>query len=133
MSNAFKYRISTFLIAGVWLVNGLFCKVLQLEPRHEQIVKVILNIDDKTATKLTILIGVLEVIMFVWILSRFETKINALVQIVIVATMNILEFVIVPDLLLWGKLNAVFAVLFIVLVYFNEFIWHQKLLLNRKK
>ncbi len=130
MSNAFKYRISTLLIAAVWLVNGLFCKTLQLVPRHKQIVQEILNIDAKTATILTIVIGILEVLMFIWILSRFATKINALVQIVIVATMNILEFVFVPDLLLWGKFNAVFALLFAALVYFNEFVWHKKLLLN---
>ena len=36
--------------------------------------------------------------------------------------MNIWEFIIAPDLLLWGKLNSVFALLFIALIYFNEFI-----------
>ena len=32
------YTIVTYLIAAVWLVNGLFCKVLHLTPRHERIV-----------------------------------------------------------------------------------------------
>jgi hypothetical protein len=42
-------------------------------------------------------------------------------QIAIVATMNVIEFFIVPDLLLWGKMNSVFALLFIGLVYYQEF------------
>ena len=41
--------------------------------------------------------------------------------------MNTLEFVLVPDLLLWGKLNAVFAVCFILVVFFNEFVLHKNL------
>ncbi|EMS33047.1 hypothetical protein C943_00324 [Mariniradius saccharolyticus AK6] len=40
----------------------------------------------------------------------------------LVAIMNILEFVLVPDLLLWGRYNALFALLFIGLVYYNEFV-----------
>jgi len=37
------YTIVTYLIAAVWLVNGLFCKVLHLTPRHERIVARILG------------------------------------------------------------------------------------------
>ena len=33
----------TFLIAGVWLVFGLYCKVLNQVPRHEEIVAQILG------------------------------------------------------------------------------------------
>ena len=64
--------------------------------------------------------------MALWILSKIKTRINAIVQILIVATMNTLEFVLVPELLLWGKLNAIFAFVFIIVVYFNEFYLHKK-------
>ena len=64
--------------------------------------------------------------MAVWILSAYKTKLNAIVQIAIVATMNILEFMLVPDLLLWGKLNSLFAFIFILVVYFNEFYFNNK-------
>lgn len=38
-----------------------------------------------------------------------------------IGTMNILEFLFVPQLLLWGRYNSVFAVMFIALIYYNEF------------
>ena len=60
--------------------------------------------------------------MAVWVLSKFKSKLNAFAQILIVAVMNILEFILAPDLLLWGKLNLVFALLFIAIVYYNEFV-----------
>ncbi|MBK8670830.1 MAG: DoxX-like family protein [Saprospiraceae bacterium] len=98
------YKILTYCIATVWIANGLFCKVLNLGPRHEQIVTKILG--DDHSRLMTILIGLSETFMAVWILSGYKTKLNAIAQIVVVATMNILEFILVPDLLLWGKLNS---------------------------
>ncbi|MDX1959824.1 MAG: DoxX-like family protein [Leptospiraceae bacterium] len=112
-------KIINYLIALVWIGNGLFCKVLNLVPRHEQIVARILG--NEYSRTLTILIGISEVIMAIWVLSRFQPKLNAVSQIIIVATMNILEFILVSDLLLWGKMNSFFAFLFILLVYINEF------------
>ena len=115
----------TVLIASVWLANGLFCKVLNLVPRHEQIVARILG--DDYSRSLTILIGLSEIVVAIWVLTRFKTKFNAIAQIAVVATMNILEFILVPDLLLWGRLNLVFALLFIGLVYYNEFVLNKNL------
>ena len=114
----------TYCIATVWIANGLFCKVLNLTPRHEQIVAGILG--DDHSRLLTILIGLSEIIMAVWILSGYKTKLNAIAQITIVATMNTLEFILVPDLLLLGKLNSLFAFIFILVVYFNEFYLNKK-------
>ena len=65
--------------------------------------------------------------MVFWILSKIKTRLNAIAQITIDATMNTLEFILVPDLLLWGRLNALFALLFIVIAYFNEFYLNKKL------
>jgi hypothetical protein len=101
-------------------VNGLICKVFGLVPRHEKIVAVILN--DEHSRLLTVLIGLAEVVMAVWILTRYRPKLNAIMQIGVVAAMNILEFVFVPDLLLFGRVNAVFALLFIGVIYYNEFV-----------
>ena len=119
------HRILTFSIAAVWLVNGLFCKVLNLVERHEQIVAQILG--SEFSRPLTLLIGLSEIGMAVWVLSGFKSRLNALAQIAIVATMNVLEFVLVPDLLLWGRMNAAFALLFILVVYYNEFGLNRKL------
>lgn len=119
------YKILTFCIATVWIVNGLFCKVLNLFPRHEQIVARILG--DNYSRVLIVLIGLSEIVMAIWVLSKFKSRLNAIVQIVIVGIMNTLEFILVPDLLLWGKLNSLFAFIFILVVYFNEFYLNKKI------
>lgn len=119
-----KYSLINLFIAAVWLANGLLCKVLNLVPRHQEIVKEILSTE--YAGLLTILIGIAEVVMTVWILSNYKPKWNAVIQIVIIAVMNIIEFTMVPHLLLWGRLNIVFAAMFIALIYFNEFHLNKK-------
>ena len=117
------HKILTILIAAVWLVNGLVCKVLDIVPRHRQIVAEILG--EEYSGLLTILIGISEIFMAIWVLSRFRSKINAVVQMIVVATMNVLEFLLVPELLLWGKLNFVFAMLFIGIIWYNEFVLNK--------
>ena len=124
MTNRNIYKILTFCIATVWIVNGLFCKVLNLVPRHEQIVSRILG--DDSSRVLTILIGLMEIAIAIWILSKFKSRLNAIAQIAIVGIMNTLELIFVPDLLLWGKLNSLFAFVFILVVYFNEFYLNKK-------
>lgn len=118
------HKIITYFIAAVWIANGLFCKVLNLVPRHEEIVAKILQ--TYYSRQLVVIIGLLEIAMAICILSGYKTKINAIVQIVIVATMNTLEYFLAPDLLLWGKLNSFFAFVFIAVVYFNEFYLNNK-------
>ncbi|TBV25377.1 hypothetical protein DMZ43_10530 [Meridianimaribacter sp. CL38] len=113
------YKITNITLAGIWFINGLFCKVLNLVPRHEQIVANILSED--YSRPLIITIGCLEIAMAFWVLSNKYSKFNAVVQIVIIASMNILEFVITPELLLWGKFNALFAFILIIVIYYNQF------------
>lgn len=115
MNHITKVRAIRYFIAAVWFVNGFVCKVLNLVPRHRQIVARILG--DEYAPTFTVLIGLAEVVMAVWIVSGISPRLNAIMQIVVIAAMNILEFILVPDLLLWGRFNAVFAFLFIVLIY----------------
>lgn len=76
---------------------------------------------------LTIAIGFAEILMAIWILSHIKSRLNAMVQILIILTMNIMEFIIVPDLLLWGRANAIFAFILILVIYFNEFHLNKKL------
>lgn len=119
-----QHKLINYCIATVWIANGLFCKVLNLVPRHQEIVARILGNDH--ARLVTVLIGVSEIAMAVWILSGLWTRLNVITQILVIATMNTLEFFLVPDLLLWGKLNAFFAFLFILLIYCNEFLLNKK-------
>jgi hypothetical protein len=117
--NSQIHQILTWLIALVWIINGFICKVLNLVPRHREIVGQIIG--NEHSTTFTLLIGISEMAMAIWILSGKWSKINAISQIVVIAFMNTLEFILVPDLLLWGRFNALFAFLFIILIYYNEF------------
>lgn len=65
--------------------------------------------------------------MSLWILSGIKKRVNAITQIVVIATMNTLEFILVPDLLLWGRFNSLFALLLIIAIYCNEFIIRKKI------
>ena len=125
MTDKAIHKLLTYYIATIWIANGLFCKVLNLVPRHQQIVAKILG--DEHSRLLTIAIGCSEIFMAVWILSNNKSRFNAIAQILIIATMNTLEFFLVPDLLLWGKANAIFAFILILAVYFNEFYLNKKL------
>jgi len=117
--------VLNYLIATVWLVNGLFCKVLDLVPRHQAIIGRILG--DQYASIFTKAIGISEIIMATWILSGIKPRLNVIVQIFVIAIMNTIEFFCVPDLLLWGKLNALFAFIFILIIYYNEFSLDKKI------
>jgi hypothetical protein len=114
----FIYRLFTWLIATVWLMNGLYCKVLDLVPRHRQIVGVILGSQHEKL--FTILIGIGEILVALWILSRIKPRLCAIFQIILIGTMNMIEFILVPDLLLFGRWNLLFAVLFMCFIYLTS-------------
>jgi len=116
-------KILTITIALVWLINGLFCKVLNLVPRHQEIVSRIMG--EEYSKIATIAIGVSEILMFIWILSGIRSRFCAITQIIIVATMNIIEFILVPDLLLFGRINIIFATVLIIAIYINEFVLNK--------
>lgn len=115
----FYHKIVTIIIALIWFINGLICKVLNLVPRHELIVKKILNTE--YSRNFVVVIGISEILMAFWILTGFKRKLNAFIQIIIIAGMNIIEFVFVPELLLWGRFNSLFALLLIAVIVFNEY------------
>lgn len=114
------YRLLTYLITLVWLANGLLCKVLGLVPRHAAIVARILG--PAYAGPLTRLIGLAEIGMAIWMVSGLYRRWCVVAQIILVAVMNTLEAWLAPDLLLWGRANALFASLFIALLYYYEFV-----------
>ena len=118
------HTIVTYFIAAIWFINGFFCKVLNLVPRHKQIVARILG--SRHSFILTKVIGTFEILLSIWVLTGIKIKFRAVVQIIIVAIMNSIEFFLAPDLLLWGKLNSIFAVIFILLIYYNEFILNKE-------
>lgn len=100
--------------AAVWLVNGVWCKLIDGVPRHREIVARILGEDHSLA--LTRMIGAGEVVMALWILSSIRWKWSCAAQITAVLLMNLIEFFVVPDLLLFGRFNSLVALAYVSLV-----------------
>lgn len=113
------HKLITYFAALIWFANGLLCKVLGLVPRHEQIVARILG--SEYANALTKAIGGGEVLLAIWILTGFRSRLCTITQIMLVGVMNVIEAFLAHDLLLFGGLNAVIALAFIGIVSFNEF------------
>jgi len=59
--------------------------------------------------------------MCLWIISGFKQKLSAVLQMLIIAGMNILEYFLAKDLLLWKGWNVLFAFMFIIVIYLNNF------------
>ena len=107
----FGYKV---FFASVWIVNGLFCKILDAVPRHRAIVSRILGPDH--ALEWTRAIGVGEILFALWILSGIRWRASVVAQIVLVGLMNVIEFILAPDLLLFGRFNSLVALSYICLV-----------------
>lgn len=111
--------IFRLIFAAVWLVNGVWCKILDGVPRHREIVARILG--DEHSLLLTRMIGLGEVVMAAWILSGIRWKWSCATQIAAVAAMNIIELIVIPDLLLFGRFNSLVALAYISLVAWTGF------------
>ena len=120
----FKLNAITAFTSFVWFMNGFYCKLLNFVPRHQEIVATLLS--QTYARELTMLIGMGEVVLAIWILSSYKSRLSSIVQILLVAIMNVIEFSLVPEFLLWGHLNIIFAFCFIMLIGYNEFIYKSK-------
>jgi len=118
------YLFINLAIALIWFVNGLFCKVYHLVPRHQQIVSTILH--TSYARELTLLIGYLEIGLAICILTQVKSKYFTILQISLILIMNSLEYILCPELLLWGRFNLFLAVLLCVLIGINEYVLKQK-------
>lgn len=113
-------RTFALIFTLVWLINGLACKVLDLVPRHRAIVGRILG--ETHALALTRAIGLSEIIMAVWIYTQWKWRWTATAQIIVVLTMNVIEFILAPDLLLFGHWNALIALTYTAIVAYAGFV-----------
>ena len=86
------------VVAGVWIASGLVAKVLGLVPRHEAIVAAVLG--PRSAPLATVLIGIAEVGLAIWLLSGVWPRMCAAVQTAAIVAMNALELTYTRHLLL---------------------------------
>lgn len=118
-----KWMILVFLFL-IWFVNGFFFKILNLVPRHAEIVAQILRTDH--AQLFTKIIGIGEILISLWVLSGIRSRLSSWIQIILILTMNILEFILLPEMLLFGKLNLLFAFGLCFLIFWSEYRLHTK-------
>ncbi len=81
--------ILTFSIAAVWIVFGVWFKLLGMVPRHRLIVATIVG--EAAATPVTQLVGLAETALAVWIVAGMYPRLCASLQSVAIAAMNTLE------------------------------------------
>ncbi len=89
-------------------------------PRHQLIVASILG--EKHSGVITTFIGISEIIMAIWILSRWKPVSATTLQVLAVVLMNIIECIAAPALLLFGRMNALLASFFVMFVILNGFL-----------
>lgn len=91
-------QILRLTIGGVWAFHGVYSKILEGIPRHRLIVARVLGPD--VAGPITILIGIGEVLIAIWLVSGKFPRLCALFQTLVLAAMNFLEIRLANDLLL---------------------------------
>ncbi len=89
------------LVASVWLVHGLYNKVLLGSPRHLAIVQSVPGLSGAAGERALVAIGVLEIGIGLWVLSGTFAHACAAVQTVLLLSMNVVELSFARELLLW--------------------------------
>lgn len=89
------------VVAGVWLLHGLYNKLLGGSPRHLAIVQSVPGLQGIIGERVLTAVGVGEVAMALWILSGWRPRLCAATQTAALLSMNVLELRFARDLLLW--------------------------------
>jgi hypothetical protein len=105
-------RIGT---AAAWLTFGLVFKIFGLVPRHRAIVAQVVG--EGAATPVTLLVGVAEVGLWLWILSGVRPRWCAAAQTLAIVTMNLIELRLARELLLAPVPMVLANVVFLSLVW----------------
>ncbi len=75
-------------VAGVWLYEGLWCKLLSGEPRQVQVVEAVPRYGPRTGAVFLKLLGVVEVSLALWALSNIAPLVCAVAQTVLLVALN---------------------------------------------
>ena len=73
-------RVARWLVASIWLVHGLYHKLLGGSPRHLQIVQSTPGLEGATGEHVLAAIGAGEVIIALWVLSGYAPRLCAAAQ-----------------------------------------------------
>jgi uncharacterized membrane protein YphA (DoxX/SURF4 family) len=108
-------RTLRVLVASVWLVHGLYNKLLGGSPRHLAIVQSVPGFAGAAGVRMLTAVGIFEVAIAIWILSGRWARRCAATQTAALLSMNLVELTFAKQLLLWPAgllpLNIVFLTL----------------------
>ena len=76
-------------VAGVWLYQGLWCKILGGLPSQSAIVTAVPRVGPRFGGPVLTLLGVVETVLAIWVLSGRAPGLCALVQTVLLVTLNV--------------------------------------------
>jgi hypothetical protein len=76
-------------VAAVWLYEGLWCKLLRGEPREFEVVRAVPRYGERFGVPFLLALGVVEVALGLWVLTGIEPFLCALVQTVLLVTLNV--------------------------------------------
>jgi DoxX-like family len=76
-------------VAAVWFYEGLWCKLLNGEPRQVRVIEAMPRYGPRIATELLRLLGVFEAAIGVWILTRIAPIACAVAQTALLVTLNV--------------------------------------------
>jgi hypothetical protein len=95
------HGVAVRVVAAVWLLHGLYNKLLGGSARHLAIVQAVPGLGGDTGVRVLIGVGVGEVAIALWVLSGWRPRLCAATQTVALLSMNVLELTFAGDLLLW--------------------------------
>lgn len=102
--------------AGVWIVFGLVFKVLNVVPRHREIVAAVLG--EEASGPVIFFVGAAETLLGMWVLSGIRPRLCAAVQTAAIVTMNAMELTLARHLLLSPLLMVCANVVFLTIVWY---------------
>ena len=94
-------EITVRLVAAVWLIHGLYNKLLGGSARHLAIVQSVPGLGGSAGEHVLALVGIGEVAIALWILSGWRPWLCAAAQTLVLLSMNVVELTFARALLLW--------------------------------
>lgn len=83
------YWLIRLAVAGVWLYEGLWCKLLRGEPREFEVVKAVPRYGPRFGVPFLMTLGVIEVAIAAFVLSGAKPFLCATVQTVLLVSLNV--------------------------------------------
>lgn len=75
-------------VAAVWLYEGLCCKLLGGDPNQARVVGAVPQLGPRFGGPFLKILGIVEVVLALWVLSRLAPIICALAQTVLLVSLN---------------------------------------------